>query len=64
MEQFNALYSLSQRLLNDNNIITLVAVFEAEVKLCSRHKLSKFGMGDNNTLKMINGTKQITIKIK
>jgi len=64
MEQFNALYSLSQRLLNDTNITTLVAVFEADVKLCERHKLSKFGMGADNTLKMINGTKQITIKIK
>ena len=64
MEQFNALYSLSQRLLNDTNITTLVAVFETEVKLCSRHKLSKFGISADNTLKMINGTKQITIKIK
>ncbi len=64
MEQFNALYSLSQRLLNDKNITTLVAVFEAEVRLCSRHKLSKFGMGDDNTLKMIHRNKQITIKIK
>ena len=64
MEQFNALYSLSQRLLNDTNITTLVAVFEADVKLCERHKLSKFGMGADNTLKMINGQKQITIKIK
>ena len=64
MEQFNALYSLSQRLLNDTNITTLVAVFEAEVKLCERHKLSKFGISADNTLKMINGQKQITIKIK
>ena len=64
MEQFNALYSLSQRLLNDKNITTLVAVFEAEVRLCSRHKLSKFGMSKDNTLKMIHRNKQITIKIK
>ena len=64
MEQFNALYSLSQRLLNDKNITTLVAVFEAEVKLCERHKLSKFGMSEDNTLKMIHRNKQITIKIK
>ena len=64
MEQFNALYSLSQRLLNDKNITILVAVFETEVKLCSRHKLSKFGISADNTLKMINGQKQITIKIK
>lgn len=64
MEQFNALYSLAQRLLNDNNITTLVAVFEAEVRLCNRHKLSKFGMSEDNTLKMINRNKQITIKIK
>ena len=64
MEQFNALYSLSQRLLNDNNITILVAVFEAEVRLCSRHKLSKFGISADNTLKMIHRNKQITIKIK
>jgi hypothetical protein len=64
MEQFNALYSLAQRLLNDNNITTMVAVFEAEVKLCSRHKLSKFGISADNTLKMIHRNKQITIKIK
>ena len=64
MEQFNALYSLSQRLLNDKNITTLVAVFEAEVRLCSRHKLSKFGMSAYNTLKIIHRNKQITIKIK
>jgi len=64
MEQFNALYSLAQRLLNDNNITILVAVFEAEVRLCSRHKLSKFGMSADNTLKMIHRNKQITIKIK
>ena len=64
MEEFNALYSLAQRLLNDSNIITLVAVFETEVKLCSRHKLSKFGISADNTLKMIHRNKQITIKIK
>ena len=64
MKQFNALYSLSQRLLNDNNITTLVAVFDANVNMCERHKLSKFGISTDNTLKMINGTKQITIKIK
>ena len=63
MEQFNALYSLSQRLLNDNNITALVAVFTAEVKPCNRHKLSKFGLGSDSSLKMINGIKQITIKI-
>lgn len=64
MDQFNLLYILAQKLLSDNSITTLVAVFEAKVKQCERDQLNKFKIDADNTLKMINGNKQITIKIK
>jgi len=64
LEEFNALYSLAQRLLNDSKIAILVAVFEAEVRLCNRQELNDKFRLDGKELKMINGSKQITIKIK
>ena len=64
MEEFNKYYELSQKMLSDKKVTTLVAVFECRVKLCDRDKLNhKFAI-HRNALKMIKDNKQITIKIK
>ena len=64
MEEFNQYYALAQKMLGDEKVTTLVALFEVKVKLCDRDKLHhKFAI-NRNALKMINGTKQVTIKIK
>ncbi len=66
MKEFNAFYSLSQRLLKDEGITTLIAVFEANVRICDMEELKEIYTGiEGNELRMINGPfKQITIKIK
>jgi len=64
MEDFNQYYALAQKMLGDEKVSTLVAVFECRVNLCDRDKLHhKFAI-HRNALKMIKGTKQVTIKIK
>ena len=64
MEEFNKYYDLSQKMLSDENIPVLVAVFEAKVNLCYRDKLEYKYAIHENALKMIKDNKQITIKIK
>ena len=64
MEEFNQYYALAQKMLGDEKVTTLVAVFECRVKLCDRDKLNhKFAI-HRNALEMIKDNKQITIKIK
>ena len=64
MEEFNQYYALAQKMLADEKVITLVALFEVKVKLCDRDKLHQKFAINRNALKMIKGTKQVTIKIK
>jgi hypothetical protein len=64
MEEFNQYYALAQKMLGDEKVITLVALFEVKVKLCDRDKLHHQFAIHRNALKMIKGNKQVTIKIK
>ena len=64
MEEFNNYYALAQKMLGDEKVTTLVAVFECRVKLCDRDKLNQKFAIHRNALKMIKENKQITIKIK
>lgn len=64
MEEFNQYYALAQKMLGDEKVTTLVAVFECRVKLCYRDKLNNKFAIHRNALKMIKDNKQITIKIK
>ena len=64
MEEFNEYYALAQKMLGDEKVTTLVAVFEVKVNLCDREKLEYKYAINRNALKMIKGNKQVTIKIK
>lgn len=64
MEEFNQYYALAQKMLGDEKVTTLVAVFECRVKLCDRDKLNNKFAIHRNALKIIKDNKQITIKIK
>jgi len=63
MEEFNKYYLLAQKMLSDPKVTTLIAVFEVKVNICDRNKLHQKFIINNDALIMINGTKQITIKI-
>jgi hypothetical protein len=41
MEEFNEYYALAQKMLGDEKVSTLVAVFDCKVKLCDRDKLAQ-----------------------